>query len=82
MGIDAGELGGSSRRPQRKGDQVGQPVEESALTLVGIAGLERIVVLVTHGIAHILRRAPRGERRPAARSDRGRSYASQRLRRR
>ena len=45
--IDAGKLGGPSRGTQSKGDEVRQPVEESALAILGIAGLERIVMLVT-----------------------------------
>src|SRR6266487_1400479 len=54
MGIDAGELGCPSRCTQSNRDEIGQPARKFTLAIVGIAGLERIVVLVTHGPALML----------------------------
>ena len=76
MDIDGGKLGCPSRRTQGNRDDIGQLPRKFALAIVGIAGLERIVVLVTHGLALMHSCVtPRLVTTPS-------SYASQRLRRR
>jgi len=48
IGLDAGELLGPSGRAQRQRDQVRQPAEQLALARLRVAGLELVVMVVTH----------------------------------